>query len=69
MKPTRRESARREQHFRQLVAAGATLKHACQLSRIDPYRALAIVETPDFWLQIERAKRDNDERRPALALA
>lgn len=68
MKPTRRESARREQHFRQLVQAGSSLKHACQVSRIDPYRALAIVETPDFWLQIERAKRD-EERRPALALA
>lgn len=68
MKPTRRESARREQHFRQLVQAGVSLKHACRVSRIDPYRALAIVETPDFWLQVERAKRD-DERRPALALA
>lgn len=68
MKPTRRESARREQHFRQLVADGISLKHACQLSRIDPYRALAIVEAPDFWLQVERAKRDN-EPRPTLALA
>lgn len=68
MKPTRRESARREQHFRQLVRDGATLRHACQLSRIDPYRALAIVEQPDFWLQVERAKRDR-ESRPALALA
>lgn len=68
MKPTRRESARREQHFRQLVANGATLRHACQVSRVDPYRALTLVEQPDFWLQVERAKRDS-ESRPALALA
>lgn len=56
-RPTRRENDRREQEFLGLVARGMSLSQACRSVRLNPYRALDLATSPEFWAQVADSVR------------